>query len=232
MSLKRLLNLTLTSQVVIFCSIFLCGGGSLPANGDAINYAGQTNESRQVISREDYGRALDIIFSPQNPPDQRTTWEFVLRFEPSFKQESQIVLRRRVDGATGIREWSANGNIWTKLNSLPNRGQYQPAQLKELFNVNRKLMEVSTPEMQEWQEQFFRSLEATARQLKKKSDKTQETLSVDVVLDGTIYEVWYNQGTTVMHMKFYDVEVDTPGSVGQLDLVRWMNGIRTRIGTM
>jgi len=46
--------------------------------------------SRKVISRETYSRVLDMVF-PRDGDGHG--YDFILRFEPSFSPESQIVIR-------------------------------------------------------------------------------------------------------------------------------------------
>jgi hypothetical protein len=50
-----------------------------------------------------------------------------------------------------------------------------------------------------------------------------------LVLDGTTYNVWYKQSLDKISLSLYDVEVDTPGSDGELKLAQWMNSIRREV---
>src|SRR5216684_2264063 len=99
----------------------------------------QSPKATKVISPDDYDHALDVLFSVENSDEVRTKWEFVLRFKPSFAPESQIILRSFTNGPVVIREWSADGSVWQKLNSIENpRGLNQPSRLRELAKIVRR----------------------------------------------------------------------------------------------
>jgi len=49
------------------------------------------------------------------------------------------------------------------------------------------------------------------------------------LLDGTTYDIWYKEGLNEISLSLYDVEVDTPGSDGELKLAQWMNSIRREV---
>jgi hypothetical protein len=50
--------------------------------------------------------------------------------------------------------------------------------------------------------------------------------TIDVVLDGTFYDMWYSQDISDMSFSFYDEEVSDQQLNGVLKVVQWMNGVR------
>ena len=59
---------------------------------------------------------LDAVFPRNDPDPNKTLFEFVLRFRPSFHATSQIVIRNRGDRTELIEYISLDGNIFDKLN--------------------------------------------------------------------------------------------------------------------
>lgn len=201
--------------------------GQVPASRE------QPQRTYPVVSRETYLQVLDTVFPRNDPDPSKTIFEFVLRFGPSFHVTSQIVIRNRGDRTELIEYTSLDGNIFDKLNeTLARGGKEDVTTLARSIRVRRREILIPEVQIRGWYGQFFEALEVTGKTLKQNGEESLRTRSVTLVLDGTIYEVWYKQGLTEISLSLYDVEVDTRGSDGELKLVQWMNSIRREVSRL
>ena len=190
-------------------------------------------KSYPVISRETYNRVLEILFPRDDPDSSKTVFELVLRFRPSFQPTSQIVIRKRVDKVEIVEYTSLEGNIYRKLNEALASGSKEDAvELAKLIRVQRKEIRIPHDQIQQWYADFLDSLSETTT-LKERGEEFDKTEgSETILLDGTIYDLWYQQRLNKMKFSLYDVEVDTPGSDGEFKLVKWMNALRREVGRL
>ena len=187
-----------------------------------------TSKSHRVVSRETYSRVLDILFPREDPNPSETIFQFILRFRPSFQLTSQIVIRRRLDKVQVVEYSSMDGNVYSKLNEALARGSKEDAvELAKLIRVQRKEISVPHAEIKRWYTSFFDSLNSTTTTLQQRGEEfDKKGGSESILLDGTIYDLWYEQRLTSLSFNLYGVEIDSPGGDGDFKLVQWMNSIR------
>jgi hypothetical protein len=203
---------------------------SLTAVGQGGDSREQPKRTYPVVSREIYLQVLDTVFPRNDPDPSKTNFELILRFEPSFHVTSQIVIRNRGNRTELIEYTSPDGNIFDKLNEILARGGKEDvATLAKSIKVRRREIVMPEAQIKSWYGQFFMALEVTGKTLRQTGEESLKTQSVTLVLDGTIYDVWYKQGLSEISLSLYDVEVDTTGSDGELKLVQWMNSIRREV---
>jgi hypothetical protein len=198
---------------------------------------GQSNSSQDkpqgvypVVSWETYNRILDMVFPRDDLDTSKTVFEFVLRFEPSFHSTSQVVVRKRLDRIEVVEYTSPDGNIFDKLNELLDRaGKEDAVAMAKSIRVKRREIAISDTQIKRWYATFFDSLVVTTKSVRAKGEKSDKSHTATFVLDGTTYNVWYKQNLETFSLSLYDVEVDTPGSDGELKLVQWMNSIRREV---
>jgi hypothetical protein len=223
------ISLRLVAQVVLNSALMLALQVS--------TVTGQSNSSQEnpqkpypVVSWETYNRVLEIVFPRDDPDTSKTIFEFVLRFEPSFHATLQIVIRKRGDRIEVTEYTSPDGNIFDKLNEMLDRGSKEDAvAMAKSIRVKRREISVPDTEIKRWYKGFFDNLAMTEKTLKQRGEESDKTRSVTLVLDGTTYDVWYKESLDKVSLSLYDVEVDTPGSDGELKLVQWMNAIRREV---
>ncbi len=191
-------------------------------------------KSYSVVSRETYNRVLEILFprNDLNPSD--TVFELVLRFRPSFQPTSQIVIRRRVDKVEVVEYTSLDGNIYGKLNEILARGGKEDAvEMAKAVKVKRRESSVPYAQVKRWYASFFDSLPSTTKTLREVGEEFDKTGgSESFILDGSTYDLWYEQRLNKMSFSLYDVEVNNPGSDGEFKLVQWMNAVRREVGRL
>ena len=199
-------------------------------NGQSNSSSDQPQRTYPVISWETYNRVLDAVFPRTDPDTSKTIFEFVLRFEPSFHATTQIVIRNRGDKTEVVEYTSPDGNIFDKLNeTLAHGGKKDAVAMAKSIRVKRREIAIPEAQIKRWNNEFFESLATTEKTLQQRGEEALKTRSVTLVLDGTTYNVLYKQGLNKSSLSLYDVELDTPGSDGELRLVQWMNSIRREV---
>lgn len=192
-----------------------------------------THKSYPVVSRETYNRVLDILFPRDAPTPSNTVWAVVLRFRPSFKSESQIVIRRDVDKVQVIEYASSDGNIYGRLNDvLAHGGKEDAIEMAKAIRVKRRDINVPLAQVKQWHATLFSSIASTTKTLREAGEEFDNTGGESFVLDGSVYELWYEQGLNRMSFSLYDVEVDKSTSDGEFKLVQWMNAVRRGVAKL
>jgi hypothetical protein len=198
--------------------------------------AGQKNSRSQntpllVISHSDYDRVLDILFPKDDPDTGKTIWLMVLRFKPNSSGESQIVIRRFIEGWNVTEYQSAEGSIYKRLNLLLGRaGKATPEDMAKLIKIRKRSTSFSLNEINQLLEGFFETLSLSKSILKEQSQEFDKTGGEEtILLHGTIYEVKYSQGLNSLSLKLYDSELDEFNVTGKLPLVQWMNVLRLAV---
>ena len=220
--LRLVSNVILAALILTLQVSIVIGQSSLPQN--------RTQSVYPVVSWKTYNRVLDIVFTRDDPDANKTIFEFVLRFEPSFHSTSQVVFRKRLDKIEVVEYTSPDGNIFDKLNEILDRsGKEDAVTMAKSIRVKRREITVPDTQIKRWYATFFDSLAVTAKTVREKGEKSTKTRTATFVLDGTTYNVWYKENLDTISLGLYDVEVDTPGSDGELKLVQWMNSVRREV---
>lgn len=191
----------------------------------------QSGRSYPVVSEETYNRVLDVLFPRNAPPSSNIVWSIVLRFKPSFRAESQIIIRRSADRIEIVEYTSVDGSIYRAINATLSRtGREDPVEMARAIRVNRRVVSVPSAQVRRWYAAFFDGLASTTRTLRERGQEFDRTGGESFVLDGAVYDLWYEQGLNRISFSLYDVEVDNVRSSGEFGLVRWMNAVRRDVG--
>ncbi|MFN7949554.1 MAG: hypothetical protein U0Z53_29625 [Blastocatellia bacterium] len=228
MILRLFGNATLGVMLILMLLI-----SSIKAQSGATLQGAQT-KANPVVGEETYNRVLDILFSRDVPASRGSLWTFILRFKPSSKPESQIIIRRDVNRKLEVVEYtSPDGSIYGKLNeALAHGGKEDAAEMAKSIRVTRREVSVAQAQARRWYATFFDSLASTTKALRERLEESDKTGAESFVLHGTFYDLWYEQGLNEMSFKLYDVEVDKLGSDGEFKLVQWMNAVRREVGKL
>jgi hypothetical protein len=190
----------------------------------------KSTKSSPVVSQATYNRVLDILFPREDSEPSKAVFAFVLRFKPSFQSESQIVVKRGTDNAEAIEYTSLDGNIYGKLNEvLARTGKEDAAEMARLIRVRKRAVEVSHSQVEQWHMRFLASVSGSLKAFRQASEEYNKAGSVTVALDGTFYDLWYEQGLNKLSFGLYDEEVNDLRSTGDLKLAQWMNVMRIEI---
>lgn len=195
-------------------------GSELPLQEGALN-------KYKVVSEGTYTRVLDSVF----PRDQaKGDYGFALRFKPSFAPESQIVIRRALNKVEVVEYTSLSGNIYRNLDSIMAHGGKEDAvEMAKLIQVKRRSIEVPIAQVKMWHSSLLNSISASVKTFKQRGEESERGIGT-LRLDGTFYDLWYNQGIGDISFSVYDQEISDREVTGELKLVRWMNTVRLDIG--
>ena len=185
---------------------------------------GKALKSHKVLSHETETRVLDILF----PRDETAkNYLFVLRFRPSFHPESQIVVKGDGDKIEVLEYTLLSGNIYDKLDDvLAHGGSEDAVEMARLIKVRRRSIEVPYSKVKQWRAGFLGSFCELSKSFRDQTEKLDKKGTITLVLDGTYYDLWDNQGMNKMSFSFYDEEVSEQQPNGALKMVQWMNAVR------
>ncbi|HLG17756.1 MAG TPA: hypothetical protein VJH03_25150 [Blastocatellia bacterium] len=189
-------------------------------------------KTHKVVSSQTYEHVLDMVF-PRN--EANPDYDLVLRFEPSFAPESQIVVKspivvERTVGKVEVVEYtSLSGNIYRRLNSvMANGGREDAAEMARLVEVQKRVIEVPIAQVRQWRATLADSVGASMKSLEQRSVDAETGVGT-ITLDGTFYSLWYDQVGSHISFRLLDHEVSNRQVSGVLKLVRWMNTVRRDI---
>jgi hypothetical protein len=214
-------------------SLIVCFSATIaPSNWWHGSTASQTQLPKplKVISRDVYDAVLDIVFPRDSPDPSKTYSSIIMRFKPSFDVERQIVIRN-TSGSYEVLEYEAiDGNIYGRLNHLINEGRStKPEEMAKFLKVSKHTINLPRQQVENWHAAFLNSVARSLDKFRRSLEELEKEGTVTLPLDGTIYELWYEQGMNKIAFSVYDVELTKPEATGDLPLVRWMNMIRLEV---
>lgn len=173
-------------------------------------------------SEEFYDRVMDIVFPREVLTDRKVRFVFVLRYQPTFQPESQIVIVRRQDRIEVTTYRSLDGSIETKVDERNSEDQHDPEQFAKQFRVEKRSLAVTEAEAGKLHRDFFEAL----RVLERKQVGVAPS-SIGVTADGTVYRFWY-AGKTDIQGDLHGSGVTRPNEPGEPLLMEWMKRMRRR----
>ncbi len=179
------------------------------------------------MSVEGYDHLLNVLFPADHGTHPGLDYTLVLRFEPHFHPESQIVLRRfHNNKVEATYDRVVSGNAWRAAyaqgDQLSN-SQYET--IAKTIPTRHSSFTATDFDVQQWHAELLPLLSQGFTHLRKASKQIQRSGTWDVMTNGTRYELWLIQGDDEVHLISWDSEVE-PLPSGTTGLVRWMNLIR------
>ena len=105
-------------------------------------------------------------------------------------------------------------------------GSVDVEQILKRVQTIRQTLPVSSGQAALWHLEFLKSLDESSIQLQQDFLARNKTGETTVFLDGSTYELWFDQGVTQVHWASMDEEVNDVGPAGSTPLAKWMNEIR------
>jgi hypothetical protein len=204
--------------------------GSLTFSAASLNQ--EPSRSYPVVSHDTHERVLDALFLP----DQASAFDdFVLRFEPSFAPESQIIIKAptvisgKSVGVQVVEYSSLSGNIYVKLGAMLAQGAKEdPVEMAKLFQVRKRTIQIPMAQVKQWRSTLTSSINRSMKILEQRAKESEQGTET-ITIDGTFYELWFNQVASQIHFRLLDQEVSNREVTGVLPIVRWMNALRREI---
>jgi hypothetical protein len=144
--------------------------------------------------RDDYAAILDTIFPRQV---YGASYAFVLRREPSFERESQLVVKVLDKGTVNAELMTVIGRSAHDTLSRrrePDRALSIP-ELAKSIQVDRRAVDVTRAVANRWQSSLFDAVRTSLQELEQSARTYNDTgsVTVNVVADGVLYRLWYYQ---------------------------------------
>lgn len=182
-----------------------------------------------LISSGAYENLLDLVFSHEQPLVSQLQYSMVLRFMSSSHTETEVVLNAFNGGkraeATLFR--ISGASAWNTANDyIQGTGKSDLGGIAKLVHVTKQVFPLSTDQAALWHSEFVKSLEQSSQELQQQLSTLEQTGETTIVLDGTTYDLRYEQGATQLRWEVMDEEVSDSESVGHSALAKWMNEIR------
>jgi len=183
---------------------------------------------KHLISTENYYRVLDAVFTESPPTRDLIDYSITIRFMPSFRTESEILVQLPYNGIVRATLLTVSGkSVWDNANDYIQRtGRLDLNEIAKKVHVKRQQILISTAQASLWHSEALKSIGKIGEELQKDFVKLQESREVEIFLDGTTYELRLEQGTTDVRCSIIDAAVDDHEITGRSSLARWMNGIR------
>jgi hypothetical protein len=135
------------------------------------------------------------------------------------KDSSQVIIQR-----------SLVGNIYSELGHLmagdPN---LDPGSAIRRMKIQTIKVPMTNSTLHQWQSELFSQISVQPKELAQETTRLRDRGEVTIPLDGTTYEIWYQQGLRRLHFSIGDVEVQESEVTGLSRMVRWMNKVRIRL---
>ena len=183
-----------------------------------------------MVSDATYKRVLDILFPTDDAERAKTFLAMTLRFAPSSRPESQIIIRRRRETTQVVEYTSASGNIYQKLNEALSRGERDdPNEMVKQLRARRRTVTVPIVRIKQWHVAFLDAVSKSTSLFLQRAESFDKSGEESVAVHGAFYELSYTQGMNLMSFKFYDQDLGESLPTGESRLAQWMNSVRLEV---
>jgi hypothetical protein len=181
-----------------------------------------------LVSPDAYRHILDAAFSHEEPKAVQLQYSIVLRFLSSKHTESEVVIYVLRDGTAQVMFYRVSGSsVWNIANEyIQKTGGIDVHQIAKLIQTTKQVLPVSSSQATLWYSGLLRSIEQSSIQLQQERTTLGKTGETTIFLDGSTYELWFEQGLTQVRWTVMDEEVDDVSPAGRSSTARWMNEIR------
>lgn len=177
-----------------------------------------------VLSPKTYQEVLDLVFPRNILKDQNSDYAFVLRYEPTFRAESQITITGRGENIEVVKYTALDGSIEARLSDMVRRGRKEDARrMARLIRIQKQYINVSSQDIKRFHESFFDSLRLSERA---RLDDAKNRLNITA--DGTGYRLWYS-GQTEVQSEFGGSNITTLTRQDESPLLDWMKGVYLKV---
>jgi hypothetical protein len=185
-------------------------------------------DTHPIVSSVAYGRILDTVFSQKKPKTSQLQYSMVLRFMSSKHTEAEVVVNVFNGGKAEATLFKASGSsVWNIANDyIQKTGREDVEQIAKLVQTTKQPVSISPVQAALWHSGALKSLGQSSGELQQDIVALGKTGETTIFLDGTTYELWFNQGLTEIHWIVMDEEVNDANAAGRASIAQWMNKIR------
>jgi len=172
----------------------------------------------------EYPQALDLLFPRAALTEPSLYFVTILRYEPSFDPESQIVLIGREGYAEVVEYRSLNGNLFCKLDDLIRNGEITASDFAKRVRVSRRTLRIPFALAQTWRKNLLDGVATASRPEPMRYVRPLKT--VNVVTDGTKYEIWDSGTNGYLHFELDGGQTHKRVYPGRASFITWMDAVR------
>ena len=185
-------------------------------------------DTNTVVSSVAYERILDTVFSKGTPKTSELQWSMVLRFMSSKHTEAEVVVNVFNGGKAEAELFTVSGSsVWNAANDfIQKTGKLDVGQIAKLVQTTKRSVSISPVKAAFWHSGALKSFGQSSVELQHDFDTLSKTGETTIFLDGTTYELWFDQGLTEVHWKVTDEEANNLSAAGRSSIAQWMNEVR------
>lgn len=213
--------LCIVSLLGAFCAAMYSSGGLCLAQDPL-------SASHPHVSEDVYNQILDAVFVLKQEKTSDLQYSMVLRFMSSSHAESEVAVNVFNGGRAEAILLTATGiSVWNAANEYIERtGKVDVQEIARIVQMKRQTILVSPVQASVWHSEFLKSLGQSSVELQQDFVVLKRTGETTIFLDGSTYELWFNQGVTKVHWVAMDAEVDNTKPAGRSAVAKWMNDVR------
>jgi hypothetical protein len=214
------LKLAIAASILVSTIVFFASSYSFAQ--------GSREQAHSLVSPEVYERILDVVFAHDEPKPVQVDYSISLRFVSTKHAESEIVIYSFTNGSVRATFLEVSGeSAWNVANDyIQQNGGADAERIAKLIRTTTRPLPASPDRVALWYAGLLRSVRQSTTQLEQQTASLKKTGEATIFLDGSTYELSFQQGLTEVHWTVMDQEVDDMNAAGHAPLARWMNGIR------
>jgi hypothetical protein len=168
------------------------------------------------------------VFVFDKPRVSELQYSMVLRFMSAHHGESEVVMNVFSDGhAKALILRSSGSSAWNAANDyIQKNGEANLEEIAKHVKIARQPIALTERQSLIWHSALLDAIAQSALQLKEKFIGLKDKRETSIFLDGSTYELWFEQGGTQIHYVVMDEEVDDSHPSGNSPLAKWMNDVR------
>jgi hypothetical protein len=184
---------------------------------------GKLSETYRAVDQGAYDQVLNLIFPRAPAVEKDVIFTMTLRFIPAFDPESQVSVTFFAKKAPFVDYTVAKKQVYATANEMIRAGgKPQPDTIARSIPVRHGVFKIPSSRVLAWQRAMFQNLGATLLPLRRETQDLYRHGTAHLVLDGTIYEVGYAQGSAEFHDRFNQA---THGPA----IAKWAESVRMEI---
>jgi hypothetical protein len=172
---------------------------------------------------------MDLLFPLSALQQPSLYFVTILRYQPSFEPESQIIMIGREGYAEILEYRSLDGNLFYKLDDLLRNGNITAAEFAKQIHISRRTLRIPFSLAQVWRKKLIDSVAFASKPRRLHYVPFPKTITV--VTDGTKYEVWDSSlGGVDLHFELVGGKTHKRVYPTWAPLISWIDAIKLDVG--
>lgn len=208
------------SRFLLLCIVLLLTTANITI---ATQHQSLPQEEPALVSDETYEKVLDILF-PQEELKANFEFGWIIRYRPTYKAESQVLIMQKLDNLEVIEYTSLEGNIRSKLDKILERTEREDAdEMAKQIKVERRVVRIPSAQFKKLRERFATSFRILL--FPDNVDSRDKPGTGPLYLHGTWYHLKYMGKTGDVTYDTLGPELGSEFPYESSPLVSWMNEV-------